>query len=148
MASRRADAATHESLVGYLSDILAGWSWKVYRDPQVGTLRPDLIAEDPAGRAYIFEIKSGGYQGHLGALGQVETFKNAVQSELGREPTALLLLADEAPSELKEVASDVGVTLVGGFRDSRPALVELLKQALPDAGHGDLKRDESSGRRP
>jgi hypothetical protein len=129
-------AATHDQLLESLSTLLESWSWRVEREPHIGTVRPDLVAEDPEGRPYLFEIKTGGYQGHLGALGQVETFRNALKAEIGREPTVLLLVADDTPEELSQVARDVGVTLLEGFQNDESALVDLLSDALPGAHEG------------
>ena len=99
MNTRRQDdeVVTHEELVDYVSDLLTEWEWTVNREPRVGTVRPDLVAEAPDGTAYVVEIKTGGDAGHLGSLGQIETFRNALEAEIGREPDALLLLADDAP---------------------------------------------------
>jgi hypothetical protein len=119
----------HRDLVEQVSSLLTDWNWHVRREPQVGTVRPDLVAETPDGKAYVIEIKTDVDDAHLGSLAQVETFKNALESELGYEPEAVLLLADEAPEKLRYVADDVGVKIVGGVH-AEPGLGDLLKRSL------------------
>jgi RecB family endonuclease NucS len=129
-------ATTHEMLIGSLVDLLDSWSWKVDSEPQIGIFRPDILAFAPDGEPYLIEVKTGGHQGHLGALGQVETYKNAFREAQGREPNAVLLVAGETPAELQGVAHDIGVTLIDGFHNDRASLVDRLSEALPGAQEG------------
>jgi hypothetical protein len=64
----------------------------------------------------------------------METYKNALEAQLGREADALLLLPDdEAPEELETVADVIGVQILGGFQDDRSTLEKLLTDLLPDS---------------
>jgi hypothetical protein len=123
----------HQDLLESLSRLLMSWHWQVDREPRVGALRPDLIAQGPDGQTYLFEVKAGRSQGHLGAIGQVEAFRNAFRAQEGREPVAVLLLAGDSPRELQQVAEDVGVTVLDGFQDDESAMADLLTAALPGA---------------
>ena len=51
-------------------------AWEVVDEPHIGTLYPDLIATDPDGRLYVFEVKTERAQAHLGAVAQVETYRD------------------------------------------------------------------------
>lgn len=126
------DVEAHDELLDYVAKLLDEWEWTIRKDPQVGTVRPDLVAESPDGEAYVFEIKAGADEGHLGTLGQIETFQIALESELGRKPNAVLLLSSDAPNKLQQIADDVGVTILEGFQDDQPALGKLLRESLVD----------------
>lgn len=117
---------THDQLLSAVQEVLVGEKWDVDREPIVGTarhgpgacgslpgaVRPDIVAREPDGATYVIEVKQGEWEANLGAVAQVETFRNVVAREFGGEPKGLLVIAGEAPKELRAVARSADVELV------------------------------------
>jgi hypothetical protein len=116
---------THDEVVSAIADTLRGWQWDVRREPIVGALRPDLVVHGPEGPTFVIEVKQGKGGGNLGAVAQVEAYRNAVVQEIGGEAKGVLVIAGEFPEGLNAVAESAGVELVptgsgdaGSVRDS------------------------------
>jgi hypothetical protein len=129
MVFRKEPVDVHHEVMNYLSEALTEWKFKVEQEPRFGTVRPDVVAFDTDGAAYVFEVKTSEHQGHLGAIGQLEAYKRTLE-ELGHKTTAVLLTSDEAPGQLKEVAREAGVVVLGGFDNKQRALQELLSESF------------------
>lgn len=121
----------HEKVLDVVSEFLRSNNWDVDIEPSIGQTRPDLLAIDPSGSAYVFEIKAGERGGHLGSVAQVEAFQEAVAANLGREAHGVLLVSEEIPDELYEASRDVGVLVLQGFQENSETLRELLQSLLP-----------------
>jgi hypothetical protein len=103
---------TEQSLVEKIADVLKDRGWQIAVEPRISNFIPDLVGEDPEHRRFIFEVKSGPGGGHLGALGQVETYRNALANAEGEKPEGVLVLADDGPHDLDEIASATGVRIL------------------------------------
>src|ERR1700730_9774061 len=79
------DEGTHDKVVQALEDGLRGQRWQVEEEPLIGTVRPDLVATDPNGVSYVFEVKAEAAEAHLGAVAQVEAYRDSFRQQLGRE---------------------------------------------------------------
>ncbi len=121
---------THDRVVDVMADVLRGKHWTVDRDAHFGAARPDIVAHDPSGATYVIEVKAGTKRGYLGVVAQVEHYKSLMADALGREPTAILLLTDDAPMELDEIAQSAGVELIRASSGS-PAAVRASLATLP-----------------
>lgn len=99
----------HAALVHVLADRLQAKGWAVNEEPLISTVRPDLVATKKGEAPYVFEVKTG--SAHLGAVAQVEAYRNALQAQSSERPEAVLVVADDAPSELDEAARSAGVEL-------------------------------------
>jgi hypothetical protein len=116
---------THEKMVSVIADALLGRQWDVRREPIVRRLRPDLVVHRPEGPTYVIEVKQGHGGGYLGAVAQVEAYRDAVAQEIDGEAKGVLMIAGEVPEGLAAVAARAGVELVstgsgdaGSLRDS------------------------------
>jgi RecB family endonuclease NucS len=127
--------ATHEQVVDAAAKVLRDSSWQVDREPVVGTMRPDIIARDPDGKTYVFEIKAGKQNAFLGAVAQVEGYRDRL-AEGGQAARGVLVLAGDAPSELDDVARSAGVALVRATSGSPADIEESLSTAFANV-HGD-----------
>jgi hypothetical protein len=103
---------THEETVSAIADALLGREWDVRREPIVGRLRPDLVVHGPDGATYVIEVKQGGGGGYLGAVAQVEAYRNAVSQEIGADAKGVLVIDGNAPEGLGAAAERAGVELV------------------------------------
>jgi hypothetical protein len=108
----------HDDMVGTVVDVLSQEDWQVEREPVVGSVRPDIVALSPSGARYVFEVKQSELDTNLGAVAQVETFRNAVDVQEGGSTTGVLLVAGTVPSDLYgiagiEVVSTGSVDIVG-----------------------------------
>jgi hypothetical protein len=139
---RKDPVDVHHQVVDFLSEVLTGWDWRVEREPRVGTVRPDVVAYDPDGAAYVFEVETSEHAGHLGTVGQLEAYKRALEQDLGKDATAVLLVSDAAPDQLMQIADHAGVRVLGGFQNESPALRELLHESL-GPGEQSLQQDVS-----
>jgi RecB family endonuclease NucS len=116
----------HDQVVQAVEDTLRTWKWEVVKWPLVGPLHPDIIARDPHGALYVFEVKTGSGQAHLGAVAQVEAYRNSVGAQLGKPAKGVLVLSGEAPEQLNDVARRAGVELV----HTRPNDLEAVRESL------------------
>lgn len=121
---------THDDLVTAVNDLFDQQGWRVQREPIVGSVRPDIVACAPSGTSYVIEVKQGGLDVNLGAVAQVEAFRNAVAEESGGDAKGMLVVAGEIPDDLGAVAerADIGVVQAGS------ADVGSLRRSLEQAG--------------
>jgi hypothetical protein len=103
---------TERSLVEKIANVLVRRGWQIDVGPRISNFIPDLVGEDPQHRRFVFEVKSGPEGGHLGALGQVETYRNALADARGEKPEGVLVLIDDGPHDLDEIASASGVRIL------------------------------------
>jgi|HubBroStandDraft_6_1064221.scaffolds.fasta_scaffold37564_3 RecB family endonuclease NucS len=103
---------THDQMVGVIADALLEERWDVQREPIVGTVRPDIVAHGPEGATYVIEVKQGNAGANLGAVAQVEAYRNALAREVGGEVKGVLVVAGDAPERLGAAAKGAGVELV------------------------------------
>lgn len=121
----------HDALVAAVERHLRDQDWLVEREPRIaGTLRPDIVARSPKGSSYVFEIKTGAVQAHLGAVAQVENYRNSLAAELGHETTGVLVLSGSAPVQLDAVAERAGVEVVQMSSDAEETQYDLLESSL------------------
>jgi RecB family endonuclease NucS len=109
---------SHDQIVSAVENTLLEQHWKVDREPIVGTVRPDLVARQPDGTVYVFEIKQGGLEANLGAVAQVETYRNAVAKQYGGQARGVLVVAGEASQGLDEIAGRADVEIVRTSADA------------------------------
>ncbi|WP_143047257.1 hypothetical protein [Amycolatopsis xylanica] len=79
-----------------------------------GVIGPDLVVEDPAGRAYLIEVKSGQGVTHFSQIAQVESMA-ADRLQQGDDPRQVqpVLVTNMAVSErIGAMAETVGVEIV------------------------------------
>jgi hypothetical protein len=128
---QRSGPAEHTALVHMLANQLQAEGWKVNEEPLISTVRPDLIATKEGKAPHVFEIKTG--SAHLGAVAQVEAYRNALSAQSSERPTAVLVVLDEAPSELEDAARRAGVELwrisAGDPADTVASLDPLISRA-------------------
>jgi RecB family endonuclease NucS len=103
---------THDQMVSAITDALLGQQWVVQREPIVGMLRPDIVAHGPEGATYVIEVKQGNAGANLGAVAQVEAYRDAIAREFGGEVKGVLVVAGDAPERLGVAAKGAGVELV------------------------------------
>jgi RecB family endonuclease NucS len=121
----------HDALVATVERHLRDRDWTVEREPRIaGNLRPDIVARSPKGEPYVFEIKAGSAQAHLGAVAQVENYRNSLAAALGREITGVLVLSGGAPVQLNAVAERAGVEVVQASSDAEETEHALLESGL------------------
>jgi predicted RecB family endonuclease len=122
----------HDQLVATVAATLRAQNWSVEEEPQLaGNLQPDIIAKNPTGKPFVFEVKADPSEAHLGAVAQVEAYRNSLAAEQGDEQAAgVLVVATNAPVELETVAEHAGVELMHSETDSAEALQELLTTRL------------------
>lgn len=122
---------THDALVADVEKHLRNRDWLVEKEPRIaGYLRPDIVARSPKGDSYVFEIKAGSAQAHLGAVAQVENYRNSLAAALGREITGVLILSGDAPAQLNAVAERAGVEVVQTSSDAEKTEYDLLESSL------------------
>jgi RecB family endonuclease NucS len=102
--------AKHDHLVSEVAELLQKQEWDVSAEPLAGNLRPDLVAKDPEGNRYVIEIEAG--QAHLGAVAQVEHYRNSLRDRVGDQAKGILVLTEDVPPQLAEVAERAGIELV------------------------------------
>jgi RecB family endonuclease NucS len=103
--------ATHDQVVDTAATYLSARQWKVEREPQLGAMRPDMIATDPGGATYVIEVKTGKNQAMLGAVAQVEAYRDRLKDR-GVDATGVLVLAADAPSGVEDLARSASVEIV------------------------------------
>jgi RecB family endonuclease NucS len=128
--------ATHEQVVDAAAKTLRGSDWVVEQEPVVGTMRPDIIAHDPEGTTYVIELKTGKQNAYLGAVAQVEGYRDRL-AEQGLIARGVLVLAGDAPSELDDVAKSAGVELVRATSGSPTDIGESLSALLAGSTNTD-----------
>jgi hypothetical protein len=99
----------HAALVRVLAEQLQARGWRVDEEPLISTVRPDLVARKEGKAPRVFEVKAS--PAHLGAVAQVEAYRNMLHSQSSEQPEAVLVVADDAPRELDEAARRAGVEL-------------------------------------
>ncbi len=127
--------ATHAQVVDAAANVLRSSSWQVQQEPVIGTMRPDIVARDPDGKTFVFEVKAGKQDAFLGAVAQVEGYRDRL-AEGGNDAQGVLVLAGDAPSELDAVARSAGVALVRAASGSPTDIEESLSRAFANV-HGD-----------
>lgn len=125
---------THDEAVQALEDALRSQRWQVEEEPLIGTVRPDLVATDPNGTSYVFEVKAEAAEAHLGAVAQVEAYRDSLRQQLGREARGVLVLVADAPKELDDVARAAGVTVWRASPDDPDALEQLPSSLMARRG--------------
>jgi RecB family endonuclease NucS len=127
---------THDQLVSAVNSVLDLPGWEVQREPVIEGVRPDIVAREPNGTTFVIEVKQGDLEANLGAVAQVEAFRNAVAEQSGGDTRGMLVVAGDAPEELDVVARSAGVQLVrtesgdvGSVRDSLMPFVQLGESA-------------------
>jgi RecB family endonuclease NucS len=131
---------SHNEVVSTVEEVLLGQGWVVHRDPTYGKmLRPDIVARGPGGETYVFEVKRSDGEVNLGAVAQVEAYRNAVAETDGGQVKGVLVIAGEAPEGLIPVAERVGIELVdagsgdaGSVRDSLTRSGVIGEPAAPE----------------
>jgi hypothetical protein len=129
----------HDDVVAEVAKALRDSGWRLEKVVAVPTAQPDLLAWDPRGTPYVVEVKAGRGQGHLGAVAQVEAYRDALENELGRPVNAVLLLATDAPVQLDEVARNAHVLLLRADSRDSAALRSALAPMLRLAHHKDFE---------
>jgi RecB family endonuclease NucS len=121
---------THDQLMGAVAETLREGAWDVQLEPIVGTVRPDLVARGPSGQTYVIEVKQADTAAWLGAVAQVEAYRNALAEECGDDAKGLLVMVGDTPEALGDVAARAGVVLV------RPASTRVgaVHEAFVHAG--------------
>jgi|SRR5665811_1216422 len=74
---------THDDVLTAVNEVLDQQGWEVQREPIIGGVRPDIVAHGPNGTSYVIEVKQGELEANLGAVAQVEAFRNAVAKKSG-----------------------------------------------------------------
>jgi RecB family endonuclease NucS len=118
-----------ERLMDAVADALQEEAWDVQREPIVGTLRPDLVARRPDGQSYVIEVKRSTVTANLGAVAQVEAYRNALAQRGDREAKGLLVVSGVAPEALGDAAERAGVVVVRTGSVDSNAVHEALAQA-------------------
>ncbi len=119
-----ADRQEHDQMVAAVIEALKGKLWKVVEEPNA--IGPDIIATDPDGAPYVFEIKTGSTAAHLGAVAQVEAYRNSLSDRWGARPKGVLIFSSEAPEQLNEVARLAEVELVHASPDKPEVMLDSL----------------------
>jgi hypothetical protein len=105
--------SAHDQLVEQVAGLLKSQRWSVEEQPILaGNRRPDIIAESPEGTAYVFEVKTGSSEAHLGAVAQVESYRNSLSAERGLDANGVLIMLGDVPPQLSAVAKNADVELV------------------------------------
>src|SRR4051812_35032902 len=113
MKARYAEAKkVHDQLLSAVARGLKESGWQTQEGLSRPTASPDLVVIDQEGSPYVIEVKAGSGEGHLGAVAQVEAYRNAIATELGRPVHAVLVLATDAPAQLADVARSADVLLL------------------------------------
>jgi RecB family endonuclease NucS len=122
---------SHNEVVSAVEEVLLGLRWEVHREPIYGkALRPDIVARIPGGETYVFEVKRSEGDVNLGAVAQVEAYRNAVAEANGGQVRGVLVMAGEAPEGLAPVAERVGIELV----DVGSGDAEAVRDSLARSG--------------
>lgn len=120
---------SHDVMVSALNKVLDGEGWQVEVEPIVGNVRPDIVAREPSGISYVIEVKGADLEANLGAVAQVETFRNAVAEDRGEEVKGMLLVTGEPPEGLDAIARGANIGLVRAESSDTTDLLESLRQA-------------------
>jgi RecB family endonuclease NucS len=104
---------THDRWVAAIEQLLTARNWRVDSEPRLaGNLRPDIVAHDPRGTSYVFEVKDASSPVHLGAIAQAEAYRNSLAHSQGEDVRGVVVLTGAAPPQLHEVAERAGIALV------------------------------------
>lgn len=95
-----------------VEEVLREQNWEVQHEPIIGRVRPDILARDPNGATFVINVNQGGWAANLGAVAQVEAFRNAVAREIGREAKGVLVVAGDASQHLDDMAARASVEVV------------------------------------
>ena len=120
----------HDRLVATIVELLKEQNWTVEEEPRLGGLRPDIVARNPDGDSYVFELKTDPAQADLGAVAQVETYRNSL-AERDDGAKGVLVVTADAPTELNVVAAHAGVELVLPSAEDPIAFKSSLAAQLP-----------------
>lgn len=120
---------TRDDVMSAVEEVLRKRNWEVQHEPIVGTVRPDILARDPGGATFVINVNQGGWNANLGAVAQVETFRNAVASEVGTEAKGVLVVAGEASEHLDGLAASAGVEIVRAGSGDIGSVRESLTRA-------------------
>jgi hypothetical protein len=121
---------TPEDVTSTVEQVLRERNWDVRHEPILARARPDILAESPHGRTYVINIKQDASSADLGAIAQVESFREAVTVELHKQATGVLVVIGEDSPRLRDLAAGAGVeVVVAGAGD--PATV---RESLTRAG--------------
>jgi RecB family endonuclease NucS len=125
----RLSKPSHDAIVSAVNKALELPGWTVEVEPIVGNVRPDLVARGPDGTTHVIEVKQGGLEANLGAVAQVEAFRNAVAEHRGGMAKGMLVVAGEPPEDLDAAAERADVELVYTESAEIGAVRESLKLA-------------------
>jgi RecB family endonuclease NucS len=114
---------THDRLLVSLTRDLEESGWAVEAEPMVGTVQPDVVATTPDGGVYVFEVKSTG--AHLGAVAQVEAYRDSLSALRGTEARGVLVVQQDAPAQLDEVAQRANVEVLRVGPDPQSLAVSI-----------------------
>jgi RecB family endonuclease NucS len=121
---------SHDGMVKAVNEALDLEGWQVEVEPIVGNVRPDIVAREPNdGMSYVIEIKDGDLEANLGAVAQVETFRNAVAEHRGGAVKGMLVVTGEAQQDLSAIARSANVELVQAESSDTAEVLESLKRA-------------------
>lgn len=127
----RSAPVEHASLVHMLADRLVANGWKVNVEPLVSTVRPDLVATKAGMAPHVFEVKA--HSAHLGGVAQVEAYRNVLEAQSGASSQAVLVVVDDAPSQLEAAAEGAGIEIwripFGAPAETAASLDALINRA-------------------
>jgi RecB family endonuclease NucS len=121
--ARAAAEALHADAVKGLEEQLRTQGWRVESDPLIGTARPDVVATNPSGIPYVFEVKRGAAQ--LSAIAQVESYRDLLRQQRGPNAKGVLLVDADPPPELSDIARSADIELAPLDPDAPKARVSL-----------------------
>lgn len=125
------------SVVTAVVAALSNSPWKVILEKVVGSrgVKPDIVIEDADGESYVVEVKLGQGTAHFSDIAQAESAASGLTEEKrSAGVTPILLTNREVPDKIREVANDVGVTIVeasGTGEQVAEALVKYLGDRNP-----------------
>jgi hypothetical protein len=120
---------TPEDVTSAVEEVLRERNWDVRHEPILGRVRPDILAKSPGGETYVINIKQDSSGADLGAVAQVESFRDAVTRELDKQATGVLVVIGERSPRLVDLAASAGVEVVAAGAGDTATVRESLTRA-------------------
>ncbi|QXV56068.1 hypothetical protein [Amycolatopsis sp. TNS106] len=125
------DAIAHEIAVS-----LGGKNWVVAEERgEQGVAGPDLVVEDPAGRSYLIEVKSGQGATHFSQIAQVESMaaSRLQQGDAAQQVQPVLVTTMAVSERIGAMAETVGVEIVKAHGSPEEIGVAVARQLSQSA---------------
>jgi hypothetical protein len=124
------------TLIDELGFRLDALGWNVEKEPLLGTLRPDVVAQSPDGTVYLIEVKLGNGSAHFSALAQVTAMKEALETQTNKPIHPVIVTNMDVFDGVRDAAHELHVDVISGPTTELPGQLVGWLGSKPDSSFG------------